>query len=64
MVARTAPNRGNGFYLQPLRYARLLVTVKVILWNFFQWPKELDSVTTVFWSTQVQIGLGGCRDVL
>lgn len=47
VVARAAPNRGNGSYLRPLRYDRLLVTVKVILWNFFQWSKELDLVATV-----------------
>jgi hypothetical protein len=64
MVARAAPNRCNGFYLQPLRYVRLLVTVKVILWSFYQWSEELDSVATNFQSTQLQIGLGDCRDVM
>lgn len=64
VVARAAPNRSYGFYLQPLRYARFLVTFKVILWRFFQWPVELDSVATNFQSTQRQIGLGDCRDVM
>jgi hypothetical protein len=63
-VARAAPNRRDGFYLEPLRYARLLVTVKVILWSFYQWSEELDPVATNFQSTQLQIGLGDCHDVI
>lgn len=53
MVARAAPNRSNGFDLQPFRYARILVTVKVILWSLFQWSEESGSVATNFQSTQL-----------
>jgi len=61
MVARAVPNRSNGSYLQPFRYARLF---KVILWSFFQWSEELDSVAINIQSTQLQIGLADCRDVM